>query len=76
MTKPQELRVQRVLASQTEYQVTDTSRKGPQTGSGILAAGRVVWIQEAFGPESQQGSVPAYAEGIGVVSLDTRCLRA
>jgi hypothetical protein len=76
MIKPQELRVQRVVASQTEYQVTDTSKKGPQPGSGILAAGRVVWIQATSGREPQQGFVRAYAEGIGVVSLDTACLHA
>ena len=75
-TKPQELSVQRVVASQTEYRVADPSKKGFQPGSGMLAPGRVVWIQKTSGPESQDSSVAAYAEGIGVVSLNTDCLHA
>lgn len=76
MTKPQSFHEQRVVASETKYQVSDASQKGPQAGSGTLAAGRVVWVQGSADGRAQQPSVDAYAEGIGVVSLDVNCLHA
>lgn len=78
MTKPQEFREQRVIRTDTQYQVNTGAQKGPYSGSGILTTGRVVWVQP---PESARSSdagpshtVAAYAEGVGIVSLNPECL--
>lgn len=71
MTKPQEFREQRILSADTDYQVSG-AHKGPYSGSGVLTTGRVVWVQKA---EAAAETVAAYAEGVGVVSIDVACLK-
>ena len=67
MTKPQDYRQERVVTCATSYEVHEGAQKGPHAGSGVLNAGRVVWVKEA--PEPAVEQVSAYAEGIGVISL-------
>lgn len=74
MTKPQEFREQRIVSVDTKYQVSTGAQKGPSSGSGILTTGRVVWIQGGT-PAGTNATVPAYAEGVGVVSISTECLK-
>ncbi len=70
MTKPQEYREQRIIRCETHYQVQEGFPEGPQAGSGVLTAGRVVWVRNAHGAET--AATMAFAEGIGVVSVDPR----
>lgn len=72
MTKPQEFREQRVVRTDTRYQVREGAQKGTYSGSGVLTTGRVVWVEQA--PAASTNTVAAYAEGVGIVSLNPECL--
>ena len=72
MTKPHEYREQRVIRCDTRYQVQEGFPKGPQSGSGMLTTGRVVWVRND--PEAGSAETTAFADGIGVVSVDPRSL--
>ena len=76
MTKPMEYREQRTILHDTHYQVDSHFTKGPQAGSGILTTGRVVWIENASTLPVEQSTVTAFAEGIGVVSVEARSLQS
>ena len=73
MTKPQEFREQRIVRADTRYQLKEDAQKGPYSGSGVLTTGRVVWVQKAE-PAVSSSTVAAYAEGVGIVSLNPDCL--
>ena len=74
MMKPQDFHEQRVVRTDTKYQVSEGMSKGPYSGSGILTTGRVVWLRN--GEPAQTGStVAAYAEGVGIVALNPECLK-
>ncbi len=75
MTKPQEYREQRTIVRDTPYQVSEEFPKGPQAGSGMLATGRVVWIENAAELAADEAQVQAFAEGIGVVSVEAESVR-
>ena len=72
MTKPQEYREQRVIRCETRYQVQGGFPKGPQSGSGVLTTGRVVWVRKDH--EAEASPATAFAEGIGVVAVDPKSL--
>lgn len=73
MTKPEAYREQRIIRVETQYQVQDGFPKGSQSGLGVLTPGRVVWVQnQSIGDGSTQTT--AFAEGIGVVSVDPQSL--
>ena len=74
MTKPAEYGEQRIIRNDTTYQVNEQHGKGPQAGSGVLTTGRVVWIENARDLQQNQPTIQAFAEGIGVVSVNTRSL--
>lgn len=69
MTKPQEYQEQRTILCDTHYQVDERFPKGPQSGSGVLTTGRIVWIANASELPKGEETVHAFAEGIGVVSV-------
>lgn len=72
MTKPQEFREQRVICCETHYEVADGFPKGPQSGTGILTTGRVVWLRNDR--DASEPVTVAFAEGIGVVTVDPQSL--
>jgi hypothetical protein len=74
MTKPQEYKEERVIQRDTPYKADDRFPMGPQCGSGVLAVGRVVWTEGIESSDSDQ-AVIAFAEGVGVVSVEARSLR-
>lgn len=76
MTKPMEYREQRTILHDTHYKVDDHFTKGPQAGSGTLTIGRVVWLQNANIRSAEDSTVTAFAEGIGVVSVEARSLQS
>ena len=71
--KPQEFRKERVVACEVRYQVSEEGRRETHAASGTLSAGRVVWVQEDQAQKEAMSVVAAYAEGIGIVSLDPQC---
>lgn len=76
MTKPMAYQEQRTILHDTHYKVDDHFTKGPQAGSGILTTGRVVWIESAREAPVEDTTVTAFAEGIGVVSVEARSLKS
>lgn len=72
MTKPKEFRKQQVVHKDTHYEVQEGFPKGPFAGAGVLTIGRVVWVREQNGDHN--GYADAFADGIGVVSIDWRSL--
>ena len=75
MTKPQEFKEQRIIRSETPYQVDEQFAKGPQAGIGVLTPGRVVWTRQGQNLAENEATVSAFAEGVGVVSVEARSLR-
>ena len=71
MPKPQEYQEQRIIRCDTRYQVQEGFSKGPQSGSGMLTTGRVVWVRNDL--ETGNGTT-AFADGIGIVSVDPKSL--
>ena len=72
MTKPKEYREQRTIRCDTRYQVQEGFPKGSQSGSGMLTTGRVVWVRND--PEAGNAGSTAFADGIGIVSVDPQSL--
>ena len=71
--KPQDFRKERVVACDVRYQVSENGRRETHAASGTISAGRVVWVQEEQAQKDASPVVAAYAEGIGIVSLDPQC---
>lgn len=72
MTKPHDYQEQRVIRCETQYQVQEGFPKGSQAGSGVLKTGRVVWVRNDS--DAGGGATTAFAEGIGVVAVDSQSL--
>ncbi|MDP9051148.1 MAG: hypothetical protein M3O31_10600 [Acidobacteriota bacterium] len=75
MTKPQDFKEESVIHRDTPYKADDRFPKGPQCESGVLTVGRVVWTEEAIETSESDQTIMAFAEGVGVVSVETRNLR-
>lgn len=76
MTKPQEFNDQQVIRHDSPYQVDARFAKGPQAGTGVLSVGRVVWTEADARFAEDDAPVSAFAEGIGVVSVEAESLRS
>jgi hypothetical protein len=72
--KQKEYRETYSLTQNAPYQIDDDAYKRTPWSGGVLSAGRVVYLYQQAGDEKPDGSVSAYAEGIGVISLDSRFL--
>ncbi len=75
MTKPQEFQEQTTIQHETSYQLDPHYPKGPQASTGVLGAGRVVWTQTPGEDAAEHGKATAFADGIGVVSVEPTSLR-
>lgn len=75
MTKPQEFQEQTTIQHETSYQVDLSYPKGPQAGSGVLGAGRVVWTKKQGENATAEEKAKAFADGIGVISVQAASLR-
>ena len=76
LMKPQEYREIYTVMGNTPYQVEEDSIKGLSSDGGVLSKGRVVWVKKQVGKQSQQSLISAYAEEVGLISLDPRFLIA
>ena len=74
--KPNEYRECYTVTHEIPYQIEEGQLKGAHPGTGILQIGRVVWIREHPEQKSSQQRTWAYAEGVGVVSLESSSLAA
>jgi hypothetical protein len=68
--KPQDHRQTCIVTHETSYEVVAGSVKGTHASSGTLYRGRVVWTQKAPSAYTDGEKVSAYAEGVGIVTLD------
>lgn len=73
--KPNEYRGCYVVTQATPYNVEEGRLKGTHSGTGILEIGRVVWIREHAEEKVSEQQTYAYAEGVGLVSLESSSLR-
>lgn len=74
--KPEDHRTACVVIHDIPYVVSDEAQKGTQASSGTLRRGRVVWVQKNPADSNEGEKISAYAEGIGIVSLDPACISA
>jgi hypothetical protein len=58
------------ITHETSYEVAPGAVKGTHASSGILGRGRVVWTQKTPGAYAEGEKISAYAEGVGIVTLD------
>lgn len=72
--KPSQYRETYTLARNAPYQIDDEAYKGTPWNGGVLNIGRVVFLNKQAAEKKPIGSVSAYADGIGVISLDSRFL--
>lgn len=64
-----------IVTEDTPYQVEGSDLKGTHSGTGILHLGRVVWIRKSLAEQGPEQRTTAYAEGVGLVSVESRFLR-
>ena len=74
MDRPQDFKIEYILTQSVPYKCADEGRKGTHASKGILHTGRMIWLRS---DSSEGGSqrVSAYAEGIGLVSLEQRFIK-
>ena len=68
--KPQDHRETCIVTHEISYEVAPGDVKGTHASSGTLYRGRVVWTQKAPNAYVDGEKVSAYAEGVGIVTLD------
>jgi hypothetical protein len=69
--KPKEYRDLYTLTRNAPYL---TSEPGTPRCGGVLNTGKTVYLKQRVGEKRSRGSVSAYAEGIGVIQIDSRFL--
>jgi hypothetical protein len=77
LNKPEDYKETCVISRNIPYQFEDELFKGKSMAGGVLGKGRIVWVQsslETKKPSASAHPVSAYAEGIGIVSVDPRYL--
>ena len=72
MSKPHDFENTRIAVRNIPYLFQTSDCKGDPAHGGVLGKGHVLWIRSSMGPDNLPVSV--YAEGIGLVELDSHCL--
>jgi hypothetical protein len=75
MQQPKEYRVEYVAIEDVPYRNIDPNAKGTHAGDGIFHEGRVVWLTNALRAD-ESGEIFAYADGAGLVLVNSRSLKA
>ncbi len=70
--KPAEYSESRIVTEDAPYHVEDL--KGTHSDPGMLHLGRVVWGKKSPEGQSPEQRVSVYAEGVGLVSLESERL--
>ncbi|HLI77839.1 MAG TPA: hypothetical protein VKV02_12910 [Acidobacteriaceae bacterium] len=69
--KPSQYTDLRVISVDTTYHAQAGLSDGSQTSGGTLQAGRCVWVEHNLEAAAKAPAlVPAYVEGIGIISLN------
>jgi hypothetical protein len=74
MTKPDDVRHTYTTASTMHYEVVEGTPQGSQNSKGSLELGRVIWLRTTLEETTSDHMVPGYAEGIGIITVDSRLL--
>ena len=77
LSKPEAYQETCVIVRNIPYQCEDELFQGMSVTGGVLGKGRIVWVQSFLETKKRSASaysVSAYAEGIGIVSVDPRYL--
>ncbi len=72
VSRPAEYEQACVAKRNVPYQRSVVNFQGQPMTEGVLVKGRVVWVQKAKPAKGRP--VPAYVEGLGIVSVDPRYL--
>ena len=70
---PADYTEQRVVTQDVPYHVEGL--KGTHADDGTLHLGRVVWVKKGTEAQNPDQRVSVYAEGAGLVSVESRFLR-
>jgi hypothetical protein len=70
MDKPQNYKETCKVVRNLPYQ----AEEGSYAGGGVINRGRIVWIQQRLGEKASEPLIRAFADGIGLISLDRRFL--
>jgi len=74
MTKPDDFRHMYMTVGNMPYEVVEGTPKGSQNAKGSLGIGRVIWLRTTLEEITLGSRVPGYAEGIGIITVDSRML--
>ena len=74
MTKPQEYCEPCTIIRDVTFEVPLANPRNPQLGSGVLYKGRVAWVKERPEASPTEALVPAYVDGVGIISLHPHVL--
>jgi hypothetical protein len=75
MSKPNSFRETYLINEDTAYGgADDVHGGGGQLSQGCLHRGRVVWLERDPPLDGKSATVPAYAEGLGVIQVRAGCL--
>ncbi len=72
--RPAEYRHSCTVSKEVPYSVVDSASKGTHSGEGILNIGRVVWLDHKLESSSGGATCTAFADGIGLITVDPRSL--
>jgi hypothetical protein len=74
MSKPDDFRHTYMTVSTMPYEVVEGTAQGSQNCKGSLGLGRVIWLRTTLDEFTSEYMVEGYAEGIGIITVDSRML--
>ena len=72
--KPKGYRHAVTVNGETPYRVAAGVPQGVQAAQGVLQAGQVIYLKEKIDKGAAKTIAPAYAEDIGLISVDSEML--
>jgi hypothetical protein len=74
MDRPLIYRDTYVVNQNFPYEIVERLPAGEHLGGGVLGKGQRVWMQHEPQVTAYRRAVSVYAENIGIISLNPRCL--
>ena len=72
--RPEDYRETYVITRDVPYTVAQGQAEGTHPSSGTLHVGRVIWIQRKLVDSKNETTVSAFADGVGIIDIDPKCL--
>lgn len=72
--RPEGYRETCVVTRDVPHTVAEGETEGTHTSSGTLHVGRVIWIQRKLADCEDDARISAFADGVGIMEVDPRCL--